>query len=371
MKTTLPALLSVALFAVVAAGGPPAVGPKPVFEFKCEGDTIETFKAELVVHEKVDTSSARGTVTACLGFIDNRDASQQAREAMREKVISLVTKALAPWEEKLLAAEVREALAKARKEDAERVRNNDWKTTASVITSETKQDDGSVLIESTQQTTHKVSDKTGKMNPILEDRSYRFTCVKDEDGKWRISKLEELKVRRDHERKEISREWKEDHGILASAITIVSTKLDPAAEPKQDTPENAALSIFNSLLVAYRGFEMKAGAAMIGELLKQVEPLVTLEYWAGAKAAAAERADEFKKQARTASGTEAATEGKDGAKIVKFKKSTEWRDDVQATVKQVGGKWVVVEAGVWENKGGIDTGPQYRAIADIYKLPKP
>jgi hypothetical protein len=56
--------------------------------------------------------------------------------------------------------------------------------------------------------------------------------------------------------------------------------------------------------------------------------------------------------------------------VVRFKKSDIGRPAVQAKVKQVNGKWLVVEAGISEQRGE-DVGPAYRAIADIYKPPQP
>lgn len=358
-----------ALFGMVAQAQD-APAEKPPYEWKAEGDNAEAFKASIVVNQKIDQSTPKGVVEAYNGFTDGRDATRKADSVIRTTWQAALNKSLAPWEEKLLTKEAREALAKARDEEAKRDASNERTSTATEIKSETKVDDNTVQVETYQKTVNRIPGKDGQVNESVWENKFRYTCAKGEDGKWRIAKFE--RNQRDWSVEKETYVWKEDIGMLSFIYYSLAQKAPTdAAEPKQDTPENAALSIYESLMARNAFLQARLAVVAFPSFKDAVEPLFTKEFIEAAKTEAEVegKRPEGEKPAKVEVDT--VTDGENGAKIVKLKKVAEWSPPVQVTVKQVEGKWQVVEAGTWENNGGIDRGPQYSAKANIYNLPRP
>jgi len=353
----------------VAAQSQDAPAAKPPYEWKAEGDTAETFKATMVVNQKVDQSTPRGVVAAYNGFTDSRDATRKADVVIRSAWQKALEKSLSAHEEKLLAKEAREALAKARAEDAKRDPSADRSSPATEVTAETKIDDNSVHVETLQKSITRAPDKTGELHESVWENKYRYTCAKGEDGKWRIAKIE--RHQRDWESSEEKFVWKEDIGML-SFVYYSAMQKAPAepAELKQDTAENAALSLYNALIAREKFLSGRLEKVALPLFKDAVEPLFTKEFIDSAKAEAEVESKRPEGDAPKGVEIDTVTDGENGQKIVKFKPAAEWYPPAQATLKQVEGKWQVVEAGKWENNGGIDTGPKYQAVPNIYNLPR-
>lgn len=369
MKTRL--LLGVAALALlaVAVQGQDAAAEKPPYEWKHEGDNAEAFKASIVVNQKLDLSTPRGVVEAYSGFTDGRDITRKADSVIRTAWQNALAKSLAPWEEKLLAKEAREALAKARAEDA-RDSGSDRTSGATEIKAETKVDDITVQVETYQNTINRAPGKDGQVNESVWENKLRFTCNKGEDGKWRIAKME--RHQRDWSSEEEKYVWKEDIGMLSFLYyTLAAKPPADAVEPKQDTPENATLSLYSGLIARNEALQGRLATVAFPSFRDAVEPLFTKGFIEAAKTEAEVESKRPEGETPAKPEVESVTDGENGAKIVKLKKFSDWGAPVQATLKQAEGKWVIVEAGVIENVGGIDRGPQYRAIANIYNLPKP
>lgn len=369
MKTRL--LLGVAALALlaVAVQGQDAPAEKPPYEWKFEGETADVFKATIVVNQKVDLSTPRGVVEAYSGFTDGRDITRKADSVVRAAWQAALNKSLAGWEEKLLSKEAREALAKARDEDS-RDTGSDRTSTPTEIKAETKVDDNTVQVETYQKTINRAPGKDGQVNESVWENKLRYTCSKGEDGKWRIGKME--RHQRDWSSEEEKFVWKEDIGMLSFLyFTLAAKPPAEAVEPKQDTAENAALSLYTGLIARSEALQGRLGTAAFPSFRDNLEPLFTKGFIDAAKIEAEVEGKRPEGEKPAAAEVESVTDGENGTKVVKLKKFSDWSAPVQVTVKQVDGKWLVMEAGVIENVGGIDRGPQYRAIGNIYNLPKP
>lgn len=339
---------------------------KPTYTWKSEGDTVETFKTTLVVHQKVDQSTAKGAVEAFVGFTDWRDVTRKADTAASGHWKTLLYKALAPWEEKLLTANARQSLAKAR--DGEKAGGGmPMGMEPTKVGEETKAEDGTVLVETTQMVAGNRVIREGEPKPKPTETKVRYTCVKGEDGKWKVNKREARQ--RDWTAQEEKWEWKPETGPVTFYYVGMSKKAATAAEIKQDTPENAAMSVYTSLLAQRSVLETSVLEKGPAQLLLAIEALVTKDFIAEAEKAAAEFAKMVPEGGKAE--IDSTTDDKDGAKLVTFKPLGKYRPPARVTLKQVDGKWLVAEAGVVEQKGGPDAPAEFRAMPDIYKLPKP
>lgn len=371
MKTiaiTMSALLVLAGAAALAQSAPEEKSP---YEWKAEGETAETFKASLVVNQKVDQSTARGVVEAYLGFSDGRDSTRKADGAIRQTWQKALQKSLATDEEALLAKEARDALGKARAEKDVADSARDRTAPATQVTAEAKVDDNTVTVETLQKVVNKVPGKDGKVNESTWETKLRFTCVRGADGKWQIGKVE--RYQQDWGAEAETWVWKSETGMLGFMYMMVNQKAPPpAAALVQDTPEKAALSLYSSLIARQEALSHRLAKVALPSWVSAVEPLFTAAYVEAAKleAEVQEKRGEEDEPAPKVE-VDSVTDAEGGLKVVKFKPISRWQPAVQATLKQVDGKWRVLEAGLWENVGGIDRGPQYRAVGDVYSLPKP
>lgn len=356
----------------ISAQDKPEPAVKPPFEFNCTGDTVDNFKVTMVVNQKVDQSTARGVVEAYLGFDDGRSNTSKSFLDARARWDELTLKELTALEAKLLAPETCKAAESARKAESAKRLEKHRDARAAEVAAETKAEDGTVVIETVQKFTDGTPDKTGKINEHTGEEKQRFTCAKGKDGKWRISKMERWTPHLDRETEEWVSAWMDNSLSLGGMLALTDERLDKRAEFKQDTPENAALSLYNALLPRKFEYLVRFLKLMLSDRNKHMEALVSPELASDARNAIKRQTEKYAKQVpESALAAEPAVDGKDGTKIVKYKKSREWLPDVQVTLKQVDGKWMVVEAGVWETKSGTDDGPKYRAIEDVYELPGP
>lgn len=370
MRMCLMAVASLAFLGVCPAGAQEGAD-KPPYQFRAEGDTVESFKASLTVHQKVDQASARGTVEAWAGFSDGRDVTRNADAQVRQKWQAAVQKSLAPWEELLLTTEMRESLARFRAEEQAEGPGKDRTTNATEVTSESSVDEKTAQVETLQKVVSRVPGKDGQVTEQAWEVRYRYTCSRGEDGKWRINKLE--RKQRDWEQpdKEVW-VWKPEIGMLSIIYMMLAQAAPKAAvEPRQATAEEAARSLYESLIAREAEYGRKVSQIAFPLLRDQMEQLFTAEYLEAAKVAAELEVKREESDAKTALEVDTVTDGEGGTKLVKFKPFARWSPPVQVAVKLVEGKWKIAEAGLWENKGGIDKGPQYRALPNVYKLPKP
>ncbi|MCL4731884.1 MAG: hypothetical protein KJ044_15810 [Planctomycetes bacterium] len=370
MRKAVFLLLLPLLAAAVAAQT--ATQPRPPYEWKPQGDSPETFKATLVVHQKVDQSTARGVVEAYCGFTDSRDTTRKADRVVRDAWNAVQWKALAPWEEKLLGKEARESLAKARKEETDRDPTKDRSAEPTTITGESEGENGAVLVETLQKTINRAPGKDGQINESVWESRLRFTCRKGDDGKWRIARIE--RRQRDWSKDDDNAwVWREETGMLSMIYSLLALKA-PAepAEPAQDTPEKAALALYLCLLARETALQTRMLNLAIGPYRDVLEPLFAPELVDKAKAEAEVEQKRSADSPRPASPeVDSVSDGKDGDKVVRLKPVTRWGGRVQMTLRAANGKWQVVEAGVLENVAGMDQGDKYRALANVYDLPRP
>ena len=349
LKRTMLAFLMLASVAAVAATGQDDK-KLPPFELNTSGDTVETFKADFKLHAKLDQSSAEAVVTTYDLLTDNRAETAAINRAAYGAMNDVVAAATKPMAERLLSAAVRKTEAEAAVQAEADVAKADYQTTPSKITKVSDGASGAKLVETYQKATYKYrrwDSKTGRETDEWEDGEWettlRYTCVKGDDGKWRISGIDMQVTDWDavedfEDMDNLPTKWEPTQ----SRIVWHLQKHDIAkpAELKQDTAQNAALSLFDALVATQVAHEHELTARLSKDWLAALKGLLTPEL--------------IKAESATDSATGAAarevesiTEGEDGITKVRFKPRHEWCGGVEIHVKKTGDAWQIVAGGFY------------------------
>lgn len=355
--------LSVLCLFVFAATASAQGAEKPPFEWKVTGDTVDTFRMELVKHHTPDQATARATVLTYSAYTDNRESASEMMKQVGQKWEAAVMKTLAGHEEQLLTEKARKALKETRQDPEQPAVIRTYEATT--VTGESAYP-GGVRVETLQTMLEKRKEfGSNKWVEGKREIKRRFYCVLG-DGKWRISKIEqEVK---DEERKG-AKTWQEDSGLLVFMLYAQERnrlrKEIPAA--RQATPREAAMSLFDCLLPRRDALDDGVHSTGFDEWVGVLQPLFTdshvnrqkqmVEEWLKQQAAPVKRE------------VDTVTDG-EGVKIVKFKPVDEWSGAIELQLRQVGEAWKIDAAGVYEQaldgKGGITW--KLKPEPDLYAL---
>jgi hypothetical protein len=355
--------ISATVLLLVAVSARAQDAKKAAFEWKTSGDTVETFKAECVLASPIDQSTPEGVVNGYTLLTDNRSEHREASDAIGKKAEELVAKAVKPLYDKLLGEELAKSREAAIAESSKESSKGSYKSEATTITSVTDGKDGAKIVETSQKGSYsseewdyEKGEPTGKMVETPWENKSRYTVIKGEDGKWRINVIEMLQKNWDKadDMGEAPEEWMPSQSAL---IWLMQEQPETKpAELKQDTPENTAQSLFNSVFASADNYQNKVFASAKQSWIGLLKPLHTEAAMTppkdedGAKFATAERSHEVDK----------VTDGSEGVKVVKFKATSEWSGAIEIHVKKTGDVWKIVKAGYydvkWDDMGEMSEG---------------
>jgi hypothetical protein len=341
-----------------------AEGSKPPFEWKVSGETVDEFSLELVRNHTLDQSTAEATVLTYAAYTDNRESTARMMKQVGDKWEAAVMKSLRAHEEKLLTEDARKAVEAARKEPETPVVTRTWHATE-VLSS--RPAGTGVTVETSQRIDEKRRE-VGRDTPVETTREIkrRFHCGKH-GGAWRISRIEQQV--RDESGRGLT--WQEDSGLLVFLLYARERNGKRPAIPaiRQDTPREAAMSLFDSLLPRRDALDDGVHGTGLDAWVEVLEPLFTEQHverqrrqvkeWIEAGPEAAAREIESVK----------APEG-DGVTVVRFKPVDGLSGAVELRLKRVGEVWKVHAGGFYEpapdGKGGLTW--QLTPEPDLYNL---
>ena len=347
LKRTLLASLILATAAAVAATGQDDK-KLPPFEFNTSGDTVETFKANFKLHAKHDQSSAEAVVTTYDLLSDSRAETVAINRAAYGAMHDVVAAALKPMTERLLSEAAITAEAEGRKRADDDVAKADYKTTPAKITKVSDGASGAKLVETYQKSTYKYrrwDPETGRETDEWEDGEWetilRYTCVKGEDGKWRISSIDAQETDWDavddfEDMDDMPTKWEPTPSRVKWHLQ--EQDIAKPVELKQDTAQNAALSLFDALFATQTMHETDLSARISKDWLDVIKGLLTPELIKKESA-------KDENAAAAAREIESVTEGEDGITKVKFKSRRDWCGGVEIHVTKTGDSWQVVAGG--------------------------
>ncbi|MCB9932123.1 MAG: hypothetical protein H6841_01735 [Planctomycetes bacterium] len=369
MKTArlllVPALLAGAL--LVSA----QEAEKPPFEFKVSGETAEDFKIEFVANQKPDQSSAKAVVETYAGWTDNRESTQAIFDAVGKKWDAALAKSMRAHEAKLLSEAMLKAIDEAKAPEEEKG-DSDYsvKRGAVKVTGEKTDDAGVNWIEAVQETRiHEKDWETGEMKDRTEESKLRYSCVKGDDGLWRINVIEEWAKDWENadENGEAPMKWQPQSNMLAFILLGMQEydKRKPVPALKQDSAEAAARAVFDWLIPTRDDLSNSIHTKGLKTWTDQLQKLFTEQYLKDLMKPFAERDDREEEKARE---VESTSEGADGTKVVKFKPRYEWAGAVEIHVKQTDGVWKVVTAGYYEQDWANEGKLKFVSEPDVYQL---
>lgn len=359
--TTLAALIVVA---------PAQDKPTPPWEILVTGDSLESMKVSIALHEKIDQSTPEGLAAAYCMLADDRAVVDDMEEAARNRWLELLHNALKPHEQKLLGTEAYEALVKSRRKDT-KDRTFSFRREASKVSGVEKIDDRNVWVTCTQQSVI-TRRKAPEAKPETErtEEKMRLHTRKGDDGRWRIEGRQAWQISWDAiDEGEEEYVWEKSETVLWSLLYFEQQKPRQVSELGQSTPEAAASAVLNWLAPTRENFELGAAKKFLGVWSNELKALHTADYinacTESVKRNIAEaEARDTNKAARV---IESVADGDNGTKVVKFKAQYEWSGAIELRLKQDGEVWKVVAAGYYEREGQGDA-YKYVALADIYEL---
>ncbi|MCA8913945.1 MAG: hypothetical protein KDB90_00935 [Planctomycetes bacterium] len=360
----LPLLVS----AVMLAGAQETA--KPPFEWKVSGDTVETFKLEFTAIKAIDQSSAKALIETWAAYTDNRESTSKSMDVVGEKWDAALAKSLRAHESKLLAEEF------IKRRDAEKEGEEKGEVTYSStrgeekVTGESTDQKGTTWVETTQSVKVRQKDwQSGEWKETTEESKSRYACVKGEDGKWRISRIEQQRKQVDKDGNVVMT-WKEQ-GTMLDFMLFYRRQFEnrkPLPALKQDSPEAAAMSLFENLLPTRDELGNSIHSKGLKAWTDTLEGLFTKTYMAGLD----KKFEEWSKDGAEKPKREidATGLGEDGVKNVRFKPRDEWTGAIEVRVKEIDGKWVIVDAGYWQDKMEKDgkVTKEFISEPDVYSL---
>lgn len=372
-----------ALAAVCAWTGALAQEPQPAepkssdssseapFEWTAEGDSVDDFEVEFTPIYEVDRSSPAELVKSYAAYGDGRAEALKAAKEIASKWQTAMLNSLSEYEEKLLSESAREAL-NATREQA-RTREQTYTETAGPI--EVKGDptveDDLHWVEATQSVTKRERDwETGEWKESTEETRLRFGCVAEGDEGWRIDQVRHWG--KDWENMDdegnVPMAWIEHATPLSDLVfqREQARKLGEVPPIKQSTPEEAALSLFNSLIKRRE----QLGGTMVEKALRPwFEVLLGLFTEDYVERQEARFANLWADDAPARQTDTIADEGE--VTVVKFKPRGELRGEVvELHLTKEGDAWKVHKAGYY--KLAFDSGGEeiweFTEEPDIYTL---
>ncbi|MBZ0138090.1 MAG: hypothetical protein K8I27_17170 [Planctomycetes bacterium] len=335
------------------------------FEFKVSGDTVETFKSEFKLNAKLDQSTPEGLINSYALLTDNRSDVSKALEDSFKPVQEIVRKAEQPIRAKLFSEEMNKKVSEAEKPDEDSKGDSDYRSEPTEVTNVTDGDNGARLVETVQKTSYmteawdpETGEPTGKMEKHEDENKFRYTCIKGEDGSWRIERVESWQQDWDNWNgmdDEPAYKWTES----ATMVHWMLKRESPAKpeELKQDTPENAALSLFNHLLRQRETWSDTMQQRALRGWIDAIMPMFTEKGLKGPEEKKEEGEEEmegFDKSPKRE--VEFVSDDADGVKRVKFKQTSEWFGSVEVYVKKDGETWKIIKAGYYETDFDMDSG---------------
>jgi hypothetical protein len=322
------------------------------FEWRTSGETIEELKVEFKLNIELDQSSPDAVVTSYALLIDSRTATLAAERELNARTNELVAKAIAPIEAKLATAESLEAKAKHREQEQRDIVEMNYQSDGMRIIETEQTDDGAVFVVTAQKSTFRArawDRETGGATGDWEDREFenftRFRCVKQADGKWYIDRLETratdwaaMREAGDSETEIYT--WNETDPGHVSWAQARNTPAFPVAELKQDTPENAALALFNHLIPTYLNHTNRTYASNRTEWAAAIKSISTDRL---------RNHDAGKREMRERT-LLSVTDGEDGIKVVQFAASTNFRGPMELHLRKDGDVWKIVRGGTYTLK---------------------
>ncbi|MCB9895019.1 MAG: hypothetical protein H6839_11265 [Planctomycetes bacterium] len=368
MKAVRLLALPIVASALVFAGAQDTA--KPPFEWKVSGDTVETFKLEFNAIKAIDQSSPKALVETWGAYTDNRQSTSKSMDAVGEKWDAALEKSLRAYESKLLADEF------LKRRDADKAGEEKGEVTYSStrgeekVTGESIDEVGATLVETTQSVKVRQKDwKTDEWKETTEESKTRYTCIKGEDGKWRINRIEQQRKQVDMDGN-VKMTWKEQGTMLDFMLFYRRQYENRKALPalKQDTPEGAALSLFENLIPTREELGNSIHSKGLKAWTDLLEGLFTKSYMKGLDKKFEEWAGNDPEKAKRE--IETTGDGEDGAKNVLFKKQDEWSSALEVRVKKFDGVWKIVDAGYWQDKLGEngEVTKEFVSETDVYSL---
>ncbi len=359
MKTTWAWTTAVLIAVAVVAGAQDSGGnaaAKPPFEWKISGETAEEFKAEFVSNHKADQSTPTLLVETYAAYTDSRDELKAENDRVSKMWQEALNRSMAKMEAELLSDEAIAAMqdeaAKSQRKDSESPSYVQKRQPMKVV-KESDGADGRKVVEANQSVSVRRK-KWGSEEWTEESREdkFRFTCSKGDDSKWRIERIEAW--RRDWEGAkggEPNYTWQEESPMLAFLYymgeEVKKWEKRKLPEAAQDTPRNAAMAIFNTLMPTRERLEQRLVLSIHG-WFEAMEALVTEGFRKATSDKVLESAKQSNKSAEATREIESETDGEGGIKIIKFKPRFEWGGAVEMHMKLVDGKWKLAKAGIWE-----------------------
>lgn len=299
--------------------------------FKTTGDSIESFKIEFNHPEKPDLSTPEGAFNAWVSITDERkefsDSETKAAHAWSE----LRVKHLQTIEPKLLSGAALKDLAGDRKykEEYRNSKKTSMYYTPIIITETKKLDDKTVQYLASNKEVYGEEEY-----PNL----HRLTFKKAKDGKWLMSKAESGNYA-DEEKKEI--EWYENYGILEFLYNRHGSVeyFKDIAKLKLDTPENAAITLFDYLFQKDKLIDATYHDIKLQPYISAIESLCTEEWQNELKKAAGWDDDGSGIESRKIESTK---DGENGHKIVRLKPTNNWSGPLDIHLAKDGEVWKIV-----------------------------
>jgi hypothetical protein len=322
---------------------------KQPYEWKTSGDTVETFKAEFVLHAKADQSTPEGTINAYALLSDNRTDHAAINQAFYKKGQEVVAKAAKPLYEKLLSVELVKS-TEAANADTGKTDDNSYKAGAMTITATSDGEKGAKLVETLQKATYmaegydpETGEPTGKMEEQTYETKMRFTLVKGEDGKWRIDRTEQMTKNWEKmdDMGNAPEEWQPTSSVLSWYLNMEEP--EKAEEIKQDTPENAALSLWHGLFRQRDSWNRSIFSSGQKGWIEAMKALFTEQ---GMKAP--DDGGEKYEAPSSQREIDKVTDGSEGVKQVRLKPRSEWYGATALHLKKEGDSWKIVKAGYFD-----------------------
>lgn len=343
--------------------------PKAPWEWKVTGDTVETIKIDMVLHEKIDLSSPQALAASYAMLTDQRESIDEMQKAIDKRWQGMVNDHMKPLELQVMTESAREAMLKA----VAPVGGPSGATrrAATIVGEVEKTDESNSWVTCTQAIEQTQTDKkTGEVKTTKEEEKTRIHARKGADGNWRIEAIQEWA--KDYEQSRRGKDvfkWTDSQTMLWFLIYMDHQEEAKIPALKQDTPEAAAAAVVDWLGPTKQKVEGSIFGQLANNWGKYIKSLHSDNLIArtteSIKANKSERPAEDKR-ART---VESITEGEGGVKKVKFKPAYEWTGSVEVHVQKVGDVWKAVAAGYYERDfASGDDAFKFVAEPDFYQL---
>ncbi|MEZ5992766.1 MAG: hypothetical protein R3E76_10485 [Planctomycetota bacterium] len=330
--------------------------PAPKLGFKTSGDSVYDFKTEVLLENAPDTSTPAGVVLYWSGIANNTKNYDDPPIAPEIRYDELKSKAMVEFENQLLSKALAEATSKARNESGERESRYQSKRSAAVIDSEEKQEDGSVVIVTSQAGESRYKNNDGEWEVSASPPTYfRYQLLKGEDGTWRIDQVERGRAPRDAKEGEKTINW-DSYRNSGLEFAYEFSKSEDAEltkpELKAGTPEEAALSFANDLRGFTNDIDMHFFGLLCQGLSNATEHLFTKEYIEGVHKSSDERSAKNPPKEKQLASVEEVKEKTDTSATVVFKlPDSKASDKLVIKVVKEGESWRVNEVGTLRDAG--------------------